>query len=63
MRGSASVAHTDPNRGHRQPYALRPEPRAMTSKTVLAERILKSAAEGERDPEHLVDAALMAVAA
>lgn len=57
------MAHTDPNRGHRQPYALRPEPRAMTSKTVLAERILKSAAEGERDPEHLVDAALMAVAA
>jgi hypothetical protein len=29
----------------------------------LAERILKSAAAGERDPERLIDAALMAVAA
>ena len=37
--------------------------RAATSKTLLAERILKSAAAGERDPERLIDAALMAVAA
>ncbi len=43
--------------------SLRPEQRAMTSKTLLAERILKSAAHGERDPECLIDAALMAVAA
>jgi hypothetical protein len=43
--------------------SLRPEQRATTSKTLLAERILKSAAEGERDPERLIDAALMAGAA
>jgi hypothetical protein len=42
---------------------LRPEQRAMMSKTLLAERILKAAAEGERDPQRLLDAALMAVAA
>ena len=42
---------------------LRPEQRAMMSKTLLAEHILKSAAAGERDPERLRDAALMAVAA
>lgn len=42
---------------------LRPEQRATTSKTLLAERILKSAAEGERDPERLIDVALMAVPA
>jgi hypothetical protein len=40
-----------------------PQQRATMSKTLLAERILKSAAEGERDPERLVNAALMAVAA
>jgi hypothetical protein len=32
-------------------------------KTVLAERILKAATERERDPERLIDAALMAAAA
>ena len=37
--------------------------RATMSKTLLAERILKAAAAGERDPERLRDAALMAVAA
>ena len=42
---------------------LRPEQRATMSKTLLAERILKSAAAGERDPERLVNAALMAVVA
>jgi len=42
---------------------LRPEQRATMSKTLLAERILKSAAAGERDPERLRDAALTAVAA
>jgi hypothetical protein len=30
---------------------------------MLAEGILKSAAQGERDPERLIDAALMAIAA
>jgi hypothetical protein len=35
----------------------------MMSKTLLAERILRAAAGGERDPERLRDAALMAVAA
>jgi hypothetical protein len=42
---------------------LRPEQRATMSKTLLAERILKAAAAGERDPERLVNAALVAVAA
>ena len=42
---------------------LRPEQRATTSRTLLAERILKEAANGERDPERLLEAALMAVAA
>ena len=42
---------------------LRPEQRATTSRTLLAERILKEAAKGERDPERLLEAALMAVAA
>jgi hypothetical protein len=42
---------------------LRPEQRAATSKTILAERILKSAASGERDRERLLDTALMAEAA
>ena len=39
--------------------SLRPEQRAATFKTTLAERILKSAAQGERDPDRLLDAALM----
>ncbi len=42
---------------------LRPEQRATTSRTLLAEGILKSAAAGERNPERLLDAALMTVAA
>ena len=37
---------------------LSPELQAVMSKTVLAERILKSAAKGERDRERLIDAAL-----
>ena len=37
---------------------LRPEQRAMTSRTLLAVGILKSAAQGERNPERLRDAAL-----
>ena len=43
--------------------SLRPDQRATMSKTLLGERILKAAAAGERDPERLRDAALMAVAA
>jgi hypothetical protein len=39
--------------------SLRPEQRASTFKTTLAERILKSAAQGERDRDRLLDAALM----
>jgi hypothetical protein len=39
--------------------SLRPEQRAATFKTTLAERILKSAAQGERDRDRLLDAALM----
>jgi hypothetical protein len=39
--------------------ALRPEQRAMMLKTALAERILKSAAQGERDRDRLLDAALI----
>jgi hypothetical protein len=42
---------------------LPPEQLATTSQSILAERILKLAAEGERNPERLRDAALMAVAA
>ena len=38
---------------------LRPEHRATMLKTALAERILKSAAQGERDRDRLLDAALM----
>jgi hypothetical protein len=38
--------------------SLRPDQRARVSRTLLAEGILKSAAEGERDPESLRDAAL-----
>jgi hypothetical protein len=37
--------------------------RATTSRTLLAEGILKAAAKGERDPERLIDAALETVAA
>ena len=40
---------------------LRPEQRAMTSRTLLAVGILKSAAQGERNPGRLRDAALMAI--
>ena len=39
--------------------SLRPEQRAATFKTTLAERILKSAAQGERDRDRLLDAALV----
>jgi hypothetical protein len=35
-------------------HSLSPEQRAMMSKTALAERILKSAARGERDRERLL---------
>ena len=38
---------------------LRPEQQAAMQKTALAERMLKSAAEGERDRQRLRDAALM----
>ncbi len=37
---------------------LRPEQQATTQKSALAERILKSASQGERDRERLRDAAL-----
>jgi hypothetical protein len=43
--------------------SLRPGQRATMSRSLLAERILKCAAEGERDPEVLFDAALMDFAA
>jgi hypothetical protein len=42
--------------------SLRPAQRAATSRTLLAENLLKVAAKGERDPERLLDAALTAVA-
>ena len=42
---------------------LTPVQRAMTSRTLLAERILKSAAKGERSPERLRNEALMLFAA
>jgi hypothetical protein len=38
--------------------SLRPEQQATMQKTALAERMLKSAARGERDPDRLRDAAL-----
>ena len=38
--------------------SLRPEQRAGMSRTILAERILKCAAQGERDPARLLEAAL-----
>jgi hypothetical protein len=43
--------------------SLRPEQQAKMLKTSLAERILKSAALGERDPARLRDAALLEFAA
>ena len=42
---------------------LGPELQATTTKTTLAERILKSASGGERDYERLRDAALNGIAA
>jgi hypothetical protein len=39
-------------------YSLGPQQQAMMLKTVLAERILMSAANGERDRERLLAAAL-----
>ena len=39
---------------------LRPQERATTSWSQLAEGILALAAEGERNPDRLIDAALMA---
>ncbi len=39
-------------------YSLSPEQQAMISKTTLAERILMSAAKGERDRERLLAVAL-----
>ena len=42
---------------------LRPEQQATMLKTTLAERILKSAAQGERDRERLRDVALSDLAA
>jgi hypothetical protein len=41
-------------------YSLSPEQQAMMSKTMLAERILVSAAKGERDRERLLAVALEA---
>ena len=43
--------------------SLPPTRRATTSRSLLAERILKTAARGERDRERLLDAALMELAA
>jgi hypothetical protein len=42
---------------------LRPEQRATTSRTLLAEGILKLAAKGERNPERLRRAALTTITA
>ncbi len=42
---------------------LRPEQRAVTTRSELAERILKTAAKGERNKERLLDAALLEIAA
>jgi hypothetical protein len=42
---------------------LAPEVQATTLKSTLAERILKSATEGERDRDRLRDAAMMDLAA
>ncbi len=43
--------------------SLRPEQRAKMQKTMLAERILKCAAQGERNRRRLLDAALQDLAA
>jgi hypothetical protein len=43
--------------------SLRPEERAERSRISLAEGIRKAMANGERDPERLREAALIAVAA
>jgi hypothetical protein len=43
--------------------SLTPVQRVLTSRTLLAERILKSVAKGERNPERLRDEALMLFAA
>jgi len=40
---------------------LRPQERETTTRTQLAEGILALAAEGERNPDRLIDAAFMAV--
>ena len=40
---------------------LRPQERATTSRTQLAEEILAAAAQGERNQDRLIDAALIAV--
>ncbi len=40
---------------------LRPRERETTSRTILAEGILKEAAKGERDPARLINSALAAV--
>jgi hypothetical protein len=42
---------------------LRPEQQAKMLKTTLAERILRAAAQGERDRERLVAAALTDISA
>ena len=43
--------------------SLPPTQRATVSRSLLAERILKTAAQGERDRERLLDAALLDLAA
>jgi hypothetical protein len=43
--------------------SLPPAQRATMSRSLLAERILKTAAQGERDRERLLNAALMDLAA
>ena len=43
--------------------SVRIDKRATLSRSLLAERILKLAAEGERDPERLLNAALVDLAA
>ena len=40
---------------------LRPQERATTNRTQLAEGIFALAAEGERNPDRLIDAALLSV--
>jgi hypothetical protein len=42
---------------------LRPAQRATTTRSELAERILKTAARGERNKKRLVDAAVAPIAA